>query len=254
VAQEVTQAKGDMVILRGRDDLTEASNDGAMITLITTNAVTSIPDNVGVCEVISVGQNVHNVKPGDIVFIDFCDVAQGYVLEAEELYVAPCHAFRAFFDPKTGVVAPMPGYVVTKRSSDRMKVALTGTDRVEVPPYILTQGIAGGKTSGGDPTAFIIYEEVVSIGDVLPVDETYSKRETMLLGLLRKALDLPPLPCDFEVGELVAFCTEFSTPVRVKGEFMRITPACRILCSIDDAWILDKAIREGRAGKLLLVG
>jgi hypothetical protein len=261
-------AKSNMVCVRARRDLTKSEmgfqgprlgptdvNEASsgLIQLVTSQNVTSITNNVGVVEVVSVGRDVHNVKPGDVVMVDFFDVAQGCLAKNDEHYFVPCHAISCTFDSVSGKVTPLPGYVVTKRAVDRMKVALTGTDRLEVPRHLMTEGIPGGKDANGTPISFVIYEEVVAIGDVVEVDESYSRREAMQRAEIRKLKGLPPLPCDFAVGELVVFCTAFSIQVRVNGEFLRITPQCRVLGAIDDAAILDRAIRDGRAGQLIMV-
>lgn len=261
-AKEFTRACGDKVILKAREDLTEASNDGSMIKLITSNEVTNIPDNVGVCEIVSVGELVHNVKPGDIVFIDFFDVDQGYILACETLFLAPCHAFRAHFNPKTGDILPMPGYVVTRRSPSRMTIAMNGTDRFEVPRSILTSGFVGDRTTSGQPVGHIVYEEVVSIGKMIPTckepgnvasskaeaewlfsvnnGRQRSPRERYLLGALYAALGKEIPDPIIKEGDLVGFCTDFACPIRVKGEFCHIVAYDRVGLSIDDSGILEQ--------------
>src|SRR5688572_5200863 len=170
---------GTTVIVKARDDLFEETKDKLIaddgtelegIQIFNENSVTSIPDNVGCCEVVSVGSDVHNVTPGDIVFVDFCDVKQGFILDAThakdkaECYAIRDEAFKCRFHPDTGRVEPLPGYVITKPAPERMKVALTGTDRVEVPPMTLTQGIVSGRDSDGVPCAWTVYQEVVAVG------------------------------------------------------------------------------------------
>lgn len=270
---EHTNGYGHFVVLRAREDLFKdtgeeiVADDGTVlpgIQIAQNNSVTSIPDNIGCCEIVSVGRDVHNVRPGDIVFIDFFDVAQGAVLggldtendklTSEERYIAPDHAFRAKYDPARGTVEPLPGYVVTKRAPKRFKVALTGTDRVEVLEYLLTQGIPGGKTSNGSTVGHVVYQEVVSVGDVLPDDEGYTARERMLLARIRELENAPRIEPDITPGDLVCYCTEFATPIRVRGDFMHIVPLANVLMSIDDAMILEEAILAGAAGKILRAG
>lgn len=264
---------GHFVVLKAREDLFKdtgeeiIADDGTVlpgIQIAQNNSVTSIPDNIGCCEIVSVGRDVHNVSPGDIVFIDFFDVAQGCLLggldeendkiTSEERYIAPDHAFRAKYDPVTGTVEPLPGYCTTKRVPFRFKVALTGTDRVEVLDYLLSEGIPGGKTSNGSTVGLVVYQEIVSVGPVLPDDESYTPRERMLLARLRELEGAAPIEPDIRPGDLAVYCTEFATKIRVRGEFMHIVPYSNLLGSIDDAAILCRAIRAGKAGKILLAG
>lgn len=270
---EHCEGYGHFVVLKAREDLFKETGEEIVadngtvlpgIQIAQNNSVTSIPDNIGCCEIVSVGRDVRNVRPGDIAFVDFFDVAQGCILggadvendklTSEERYIAPDHAFRAKYDPVRGTVEPLPGYCVTKRVPKRFQHALTGTDRVEVLDYLLTQGIPGGKTSNGSTVGFVVYQEIVSVGDVLPDDEGYTARERMLLAELRKLRGDPPIASDISPGDLVCYCTEFATPIRVRGEFMHIIPYANVLARIHDEAILDEAIRAGLAGKLLLAG
>jgi len=273
------------VVLKGRDDLFDPSTGDEIVTadgkvlpglqLFSKNEVTAIPDNMGCCEIVSVGELVQNVKPGDVVFIDFYDVRQGALLadpqtqKGRERYIANDDAFKAFFDPVTGVVTPMPGYVITKRANDRMAVALTGTDRVVVPQTTLSNGIVSGRTSQGTPYAFVAYEEVVSVGppefegklrpmtkaERRVLDEIDSREGSFSQAALDalQAERSAPRTFDLNPGELVAFSTDFAVQIRVRGEFMRIVPQSALLCAIDDERILGDAVRAGRAGKLRLV-
>lgn len=179
-----TKPTGTFVTIRARDDL-DPSSDGFAVQH-SGRSVTAVPENVGLCQVIDVGPDVTNVRPGDIAFIDFFDVAQAYMLAGEEIYVTQAMALRMRLDietvaathtngkpwlhQKTGqpmqrVVAcditPLPGYVLTKQVPARMTVAVTGNDRTELPRSLLSSGIVGGRNSDGDPCTFVVYEEVV---------------------------------------------------------------------------------------------
>lgn len=186
-----TKPTGTFVIIRSRDDL-DPSSDGFAVQH-SGRAVTAVPENVGLCQVLGVGPDVTNVKPGDICFIDFYDVAQAYMLEGEEIYVTQAMALRMTLDlvtepvvmpngrqllhQKTGApiqkvvsceIAPLPGYVLTKHAPDRMTIAVTGCDRVALPRSLTTTGLVGGRNSDGDPCTFVVYEEVVKFtpGDI----------------------------------------------------------------------------------------
>lgn len=280
------------VVLKARDDLFDPTtgdeivcDDGKVLPglqICVHNEVTAIPDNVGCCEVVSVGSEVQNVKPGDVVFIDFFDVRQGAVLgdpetlKGIELYIANDDAFKAFFDPKTFAVTPMPGYLITKQAKERMQIAINGTDRIHVAPVTLENGIISGRTKEGTPYAFVVYEEVISIG--LP--ETESKLRPMTKAeraLLDFKMNTPYFgtadyegdecklenavrsereskrPIDVAPGDLVAYSTDFSVQIRVKGQFMKIVSQSALLCVFDDEKMLNDAIRAGKAGCLSLV-
>jgi hypothetical protein len=186
-----TKPTGTFVSIRARDDLDPSSEDIAVQH--SGRAVTAVPENVGLCQVIDVGPDVTNVRPGDICFIDFYDVAQAYMLAGEEIYMTQAMALRMTLDivtedvilpngkphlhQKTGKpmqrvvecdITPLPGYVLTKHAPRRMTIAVTGNDRVELPRSMTTTGIIGGRNSDGDPCTFVVYEEVVkfSPGDI----------------------------------------------------------------------------------------
>lgn len=263
-----TQATGDNVILCPREDLfAEVERDTGIELVSLANSVTSVPDNVGCCEVVSVGELVTNVRPGDIAFIDFFDVKQGYVLANEDHYVAGSDAFKGRFDPIKQEVLPLDNYVVTRRASDRMKVALNGTDRIHVLDYILTDGIVSGRTSSGAEATHTLYQEVVSVGKLTarprPGVMTRAERELLdavvygwgpneeLIEQIQE--ERKGRLSDIKPGDLVAFCKEIGVPLRVRGEFQYLIPYNNVLAVIDDAAILEDAVRAGRAGKIALV-
>lgn len=273
-----TRATGDNVILCPREDLfTECERETGVQMVSLASDLTHVPDNVGCCEVVSVGELVTAVKPGDIAFIDFFAVKQGYILANDEHYVAGGDAFAARFDPIKQEIIPLDNYVVTRRALDRFKIALTGTDRVEPPPMTLTDGIVSARSKSGTVITSAIYEEVVRVGKL-----TNRPRPGVMTVLERKLLDVVTRfeaneydgvdadeaeainavreermfgrHSDIKPGDLVAFCKQLSVPARVKGEFQRLIPYDNVLAVIDDAAILDDAIRAGKAGKIRLVG
>jgi len=172
-----TKPTGTFVTIRARDDLDPASGDISVEH--SGRHVTAVPENVGLCQVVDIGPDVTNVCPGDICFIDFYDVAQGYLVSGEELYVTQAMALRMKLDVETETflhpisrtqklritrceIHPLPGYVLTKHAPDRMTVAVTGHDRQIIPRNLTTSGIVGGRNSDGDPCTFVCYEEVVA--------------------------------------------------------------------------------------------
>lgn len=179
-----TKPTGTFVTIRSRDDL-DPSSDGFAVQH-SGRAVTAVPENVGLCQVIDVGPDVTNVQPGDVCFIDFYDVAQAYMLAGEEIYITQAMALRMTLQietvdavwangkphlhQKTGKpvqrvvgcdITPLPGYVLTKHAPLRMTIAVTGNDRTELPRSMTTTGIVGGRNSDGDPCTHVVYEEVV---------------------------------------------------------------------------------------------
>lgn len=284
MASERARGVGHNVVLRPRDDLFVQTNDQLVtdsgqvldgIQVFCANSVTSIPDNIGCCEVISVGAEVQTVKPGDIAFIDFFDVDQGFQIANSDHFVAKDHVFRARFDPATGEVEPLAGYALTRRAPERMKVALTGTDRIEVPPYLLTDGIPSGFDSDGVPVLHTVYEEVVSVGPPAVESKTrpLHRLERAVLDLLARYDELveydsidadeadainaylrwrhAPRALDLSPGDLVPFCTQFGTKLRVRGQFLTLVAQDALLCVIDDRALLEEAIRAGKAGQIV---
>lgn len=175
--EKPTRPTGTKVVIRSRDDL-DPSSDTVKVEH-SGRSVTAVPENVGLCEVVAIGPDVTNVRPGDVCFIDFYDVAQGYLVGGEELYITEAMALRMTLEMQTEPyhcpftkrerlrvldckITPLPGYVLTKHAPDRMTVAVTGCDRVLMPRHMTTSGIVGGRNSDGDPATFVCYEEVVA--------------------------------------------------------------------------------------------
>lgn len=268
-----SRATGDNVHFAPRDDLfsdTDRETGFQVVSLATD--VTAVPDNVALVEVVSAGELVTNVKAGDLAFLDFYSVKQGFVLSAEELYIAGSDALCGLFDNATQTILPLDNYVVTRRAKrERFEVALTGTDRVAVPPMITS--VAGGRTSLGNTSTEVLYEEVVSVGRLTnrPRPGVMTRAERELLNrlcdmtmspasdeeqdrLVFAVVDERALgrPSDLKPGELVVFCQDIAQAVRCKGEFQHLVPYDNVLGVIDDEALLDRAIRSGRAGKLKL--
>lgn len=270
------------IVLKARDDLFDPTTgddivraDGSTVPglqLCVNDEITAIPDNVGCCEIVSVGCQVVSVKPGDVVFIDFFDVRQGAILgdpeslKGIEFYIADDISIKAYFDRATRTITPLPGYLIVKKAPERMAVAMVGTDRLTVPDETLKWGIVSGRNEDGTPYAFVRYDEVVSCG--APAHDSPHRKMTKAERLLLEELESRDGACGEKLveaflaerryrapvvkpGDLVAFSTEFSVEVRVRGEFVKIVPQSALLCVIDDAAVLDTAIRAGKAGKLV---
>lgn len=261
-----TRASGANVILRPREDLfSEVDRDTGIELISLANSVTSVPDNIACCEIVSVGEQVTNLKPGDLAFIDFFHCKQGFILERGELYICGADAFVALYDVESGDIMPLDNYVVTKRALDRFKAAWFGTDTLEVPRHLLTDGIPGGKTSTGERATTVLYEEVARIGRLtgrvapgamLPseralLDNLLSRHEwvsadiTLQRNISRVRSEREDRKPDFTVGELAVFCSDLAQRVRCKGEFWHIVHVDHIHCTVDDAAILRDAIARG---------
>jgi hypothetical protein len=263
-----TRATGTNVILRPREDLfSEVDRETGIELVSLANSVTSVPDNIACCEIVSVGEQVTNLKPGDLAFIDFFWCKQGFVLERGELYICGADSFVALFDEKTGDILPLDNYVVTKRALDRFKAAWFGTDTIEVPRMLLTDGIPGGKTSDGSTATTVLYEEVVCIGKLtgrpapghmLPseralLDDMTSRTgwvamdtttQRLIAAVHKEREERKP---DIKPGELVVLSADLSQRVRCKGEFWRITHYDHVYGAVDDQAILAEAIERGKA-------
>lgn len=263
-----TRATGTNVILRPREDLfSEVDRETGIELVSLANSVTSVPDNIACCEIVSVGEQVTHLKPGDLAFIDFFWCKQGYILERDELYICGADSFVALYDAASGDIMPLDNYVVTKRALDRFKVAWFGTDTIEVPRMLLTDGIPGGKTSDGERATTVLYEEVVRIGKLtgrpapghmLPseralVDDLVSRTGWVAMDITTQRLiaavhaERAERKPDIAVGELAVFCSDLAQRVRCKGEFWHIVHYEHIHGTVDDAAILRDAINAGKA-------
>ncbi len=267
-----TRATGTNVILRPREDLfSEVDRETGIELVSLANSVTSVPDNIACCEIVSVGEQVTHLKPGDLAFIEFFWWKQGSVLERGELYLCGADSFVALFDEKTGDIMPLDNYVVTKRALDRFKVAWFGTDLIDVPRMLLTDGIPGGKTSSGERATTVLYEEVARIGKLtrrpapghmLPSERALLDDLTSRDGWIAADVTMQRLihavhkergerKPDIAKGDLVVLSADLSQRVRCKGEFWRITHYDHIGGVIDDAAILAEAIERGKARMLV---
>lgn len=263
-----TRATGVNVILRPREDLfSEVDRETGIELVSLANSVTSVPDNIACCEIVSVGEQVAHLKPGDLAFIDFFWCKQGFVLERNELYICGADSFVALYDEKSGDIIPLDNYVVTRRALDRFKMAWFGTDAIEVPRMFLTDGIPGGKTSSGERATTVLYEEVVRVGKLtgrsapghmLPSERALLDDLTSRDGWIAADITMQRLiravhaeraerEPDITPGELVVLSADLSQRVRCKGEFWRITHYDHVLGTIDDKAISEEADARRRA-------
>ena len=192
---------------------------------VSTAPIQSLPDHVGVCEVVAVGSDVTKVRPGDFCMIDFYEVKEPYVVDGESLFIAPAEAMRCTVEPKTGIVHPLPGYILTKHAPERMSRAVLGREDLVLPPAQTTSGMFGKMIwsqaqQKEHPCLLVTYEEVVEVG--------------------RDVQD-----CGCEPGDLVIVVTDFCMNLRATGgvRYRLGEPKLAILGVIDDAAVA----RDGRA-------
>lgn len=268
-----TRATGDNVIFKPREDIfSETDRDIGLTMVSLATDITAVPDNIALVEVVSAGELVTNVKPGDLAFLDFYSVKQGYILGNDELYIAGSDALCGLYDLESQEIRPLDNYVVTRAvKRERFEVALTGTDRVAVPGTITS--VAGGRTSQGSVSTEVLYEEVVRVGRLTkrPRPGVMTRAERALIEHLVRYCEFH-YPADEDVerlifdvcqerqngrkpdlapGEMIVFCKEIAQRIRCKGEYQHLVPYDNCLGTVDDEGLLDASIREGRAGKLI---
>lgn len=233
-ARHVTPLRG-LVAIRSRDDIDPGSDlfsthEGEMIRLtegIGRTPLTALPDHVGVCEVVAVGPDVTRVKPGDVCLIDFYEVKQPVMIDGENVFLAPADAMRATVEPVSGAVHPLPEYIMTKHSPDRMTVAVKGSNRLPLTRSETTSGIPGKKIwsqakQAEAPCFFITYEEVVEVGSAC-------------------------LDQGVQVGDLVMLVTDFAMKFRAMGENLRIgEPRLCVQAVVDDGEVFKDSLERDR--------
>lgn len=222
-----------LVTIRHCDSIDPGSDvfhtkEGAAVRLsdgVATAPISSLPDHVGVCEIVDVGSDVTKVKQGDFCMIDFYEVKEPYVVDGESLFIAPADAMRCTVEPKTGVVRPLPDYILTKHAPERMSRAVLGREDLVLPPAQTTSGMFGKMIWSQAqqkevPCLLVTYEEVVEVG--------------------RDVQD-----CGCKPGDLVIVVTDFCMSLRATGgvRYRLGEPKIGILGVIDDAAV----VADGRA-------
>lgn len=222
-----------LVTIRHCDSIDPGSDvfhtkEGAAVRLsdgVSVAPIQSLPDHVGVCEVVDVGPDVTKVKQGDFCMIDFYEVKQPYMVDGENLFIAPADAMRCTVEPKTGRVHPLPDYILTKHAPERMSRAVYGREDIQLLDSQTTSGMFGKMIWSQAlqkevPCLLITYEEVVEVG--------------------RNVLD-----CGCGVGDLVVVVTDFCMSLRATGgvRYRVGEPKMGVLGVIDDAAV----VADGRA-------
>lgn len=192
---------------------------------VKTAPIASLPDHVIVCEVVDVGSDVTKVKKGDFCMLDMYEVKQPYTVDGESLFIAPAEAMRCTVEPKTGVVHPLPEYILTKHAPERMSRAVLGREDIQLPPAATTSGMFG-KMLWSDrlqkevPCLLVTYEEVVEVGSEVK-------------------------DCGCKPGDLVVVVTDWCMQLRAAGG-VRLRcgkPGMAVLGVIDD----EMVVLDGRA-------
>ncbi len=276
-AERFARATGDNVVFKPREDLfSETDREVGLQVVSLATDITAVPDNIACVEVVSIGELVQNVRPGDLAFLDFYSVKQGYIVGNDELYIAGSDSLCGLYDEASQEILPLDNYVVTGAiPRSRFEAALTGTDRVAVPPMITS--VAGGRTSMGAVSTEVLYEEVVHVGRL-----TKRPRPGVMTRLERRVLDAiargyccpyegPELLTremvetlkhereqgrepDIAKGQLVVFCKDIAQSIRCKGQMQHLVPYDNVLACVDDDGLLNEAVRQGVAGRLHLAG
>ena len=271
----VTTPYAGYATIRGRDDLDPNSDAEDLkpskhrIEVVESKSVTAIPENVGLCEVVETGRHVSCVKSGDVVFVDFFDVAQGYIVDKSEMYLCPAHAFRVRLDGKTPV--PLPGYAITKHAPTRMTRAIAPGLAAKggcLPRDMTTGGLVSARSaSDGHPSSWVCYEEIVSVarGDMqISADEGHEVRvrehriaelEAALRAVDPENTALRPMSeAEMVPGELAVFGRAFSLQFRCDGELYRVVPKRNLLATIDDGEIARRHPEATERRLIRLVG
>lgn len=241
----------DWVLIRERDELDPGSDlfntAEGQVRLIATGMkalVTSLPDNIGVCEVIDLGPNgPKGLKKGDIAMIDFHSARRVLQVDREEVFLMEGAEFRCTLD-KDSNLTPLPGYILTKSAPERMSVAILGTQAAILPESVTTHGRACRWTNSA--------KEVERAERVLGLSNTPNWRKKLQLPDHQRP-NIPALHAVFEevvalgegtenagmqVGDLVSLITEFAIKVRCKEHSYRLSELGYVDCVIDDSKIL----------------
>lgn len=133
----------DFVVFRPRDDLDPNSrlgmNGQRIVTSIRT-ANTTLPDTMGVVEVMKVGPWCKLLKPGDIAVFDLGAITREFTTAGNDQLVAREENFTVTID-QTGIPHPLPGFILTKANRDRMRAALFGNTQYIAPESVYERGI-----------------------------------------------------------------------------------------------------------------
>jgi hypothetical protein len=245
---------GDNIVLAPRLDLFSDLEIGMVSSA---NSVTSVPDNVACVEVIDEG-NAPHLKRGDLVFIDMMRTKQANVLQSDMLYIAGGADFIARYDEQTAEIEAIDNYVLTRPAPTRMTLAMFGTTSFDAPRNLISDGFVSGLRHDGRPNARCVYQEVYDIGVLTARDAQgrMTKLEAKLLDALARREDALWLverliaerewgrDPDVEVGDLVSFCTDIGTRLRIRGEYHYAVPHKNLLMVVDDGAIARERLKK----------
>jgi co-chaperonin GroES (HSP10) len=236
MADEIRPYLGQVAV-KPREDLDPTS---PLFVLPQSYRLTAATDDVGVCEVVAVGEPAYDkwgraaspaFKVGDICMIGFGEVKQGFTFDMGKVFVANHDSIFAKFNAD-GTCEPYWDYVITKRAPLRMTRAVIGKDHKNIlPDSILSAGVPSGEIrhhvcghcgahnafpqdAPSEPVTYVVYEEVVRVG---PGVEVY--------GVLREP--------DVKPGELVCFGVHWAMGWRANGEYYRAVRFGNLLAGLD---------------------
>lgn len=249
---------GDNVVLAPRLDL---FSDAELGMVSRANAVTSVPDNVACVEIVDPG-NASHLERGDLVFLDMFRTKQSNVLQTDMLYIAGGADFIARYDADKAEIKAIDNYVLTRPDAHRMTVAMNGTGAFEAPRSLLSDGFVSGLRHDGQPNARCVYQVVYDVGKLSArsAPDRMTRVEKRLLDMLAErnleAMHLinaliferrEGLERDVKPGDLVSFCTDLGTRIRIRGEYHYAVPYKNLLMVVDDAAIERDSRRKGSA-------
>lgn len=213
-------------------------------------------DNLGPCRIISCGERVCSVKPGDIIFFDHFLRTSTITLAGKDTLVIPEQEIRALLD-ENKKLHPTPDFILTKSAPERMRMAYTGSLTWQMLPEDFIQGVPCKLRSRAETV-----RKAERVLDLPPdwrkkcarhetphhvvVSERVVYEEVVEMGTNWRNTGV-------KIGDLISVLTTHSQRVRIMGEELRLSQiglSGEIV--IDDHAIRQAAVRRGRMGKRIL--
>lgn len=248
----------DKVVVRAIDDTTGNGTPGASTLFL--NGMKAIqmelPDDYGLCEIVSCGPDVKNLVPGMRTVIALHESIQQILIQSKTYYIVEAsgdwHPFTNYVNDN-GELRPLPDMVMTVAAPERMGVAMTGVhpDIIKLPDWQTTSGIA---------CRWRTTDEIVKKAEqVLGIPEGVNYR--VILGLAKRpknmtremahctyeevvALGSDVQDCGLQEKDLVPVIVERATLIHMGGKRYRFSYPDNIGLSIDDAAILESIPRS----------
>lgn len=202
-------------------EATSGPDKGKKFTLVQSGMEAYAPgrvDNMGTCEVISVGSDVVDIKPGDLGIIDWSEVSKSCPIGNETHHFIPESAFQCWID-KEGELHPRGDMIITKYATDRMRNAMYGTSAFELPPAVATGGFPckWGATHKLIQKAERILNLPANYRMSLRLPRNPPEYWPMFRMLYNEVTHVGTEISDIQKGELLALITELATIFTVHG-------------------------------------